>query len=61
MTYLEKARELEPGFSDRQIVYTDCPCYMRLEKESNCKLVDSDCVKCWNREIKNKIEEETKL
>ena len=65
MTYLEKARELRPDLTDREI-RRFCPVDLELETTINCprnnNVVQLRCEDCWSREMPNKNnEEETKL
>lgn len=62
MTYLEKARELRPNQTDREIIYTCPDCfYPELEKETQCILLKEktagSCKRCWSREMPNKNNE----
>lgn len=55
MTYLEKARELEPYTNEGQFVMMQCPYMLGIERESRCQL-DGNCTECWNREIPAEVE-----
>ncbi|HEY5586687.1 MAG TPA: hypothetical protein VIK78_19635 [Ruminiclostridium sp.] len=52
MTYLEKARELNPKLTQEDL--TDwCPEHFKLEVVNCCdiKLIPNSCAGCWNREM----------
>ncbi len=63
MTYLEKARELRPDLTDKDILDGVCPdsFLKQFTVKVNCK--HGGCIACWDTEIPNKNNEleETKL
>ena len=56
MKFLEKAKQIRPDLTERQIIFK-CPNKLGLEKNSICpsdendNVTDEGCIYCWNREI----------
>ena len=64
MTYLEKARELNPNLAKQAAIKNYCPDDFKLAESSDLRetsCLANTCTECWNREMPNKTEEETKL
>lgn len=52
MTYLEKAKELFPQFTEEELYIFGCPDMFGAEPESKCNSDNGfDCQTCWNREM----------
>lgn len=52
MTCLEKLKQMNPGWSDNEIIEDRCPMWdFDVGTPDYCEKCDDDCEKCWNREI----------
>ena len=58
MTYLEKCKQENPKKDTNIIIRDDCPTNFGLEDRSPCSEMDSDCIRCWNREFPDEPQEQ---